>query len=332
MSFILDALRKSEARRQREGAPGLHSPQPSPPPRRRRARWLVPVLLLVVVLVAAGSYLAGQRGAQPESALPSGVAMQQAAQPSEEMTSPLLGVPELAQDAGPGLTQAADEAQSELTDEVELAAAPAPRRDRRQPVRNVEEGRRVAAERQHSRVREEPPVPATEVVADLERRIARQQREQAAAEAAAESGAASRELAQDTTRDAGREADRELRQNASREAGSGRAEIRERREVPAHPEQRPGPAESRPAAPRPLSEGVAEYVHIWELPLSVRRSLPQLDLNIHVYSPEQSRSFVLINGTRYVEGDQIGDLEIVAIAREGAIMDYGTHRFLLESR
>lgn len=81
-----------------------------------------------------------------------------------------------------------------------------------------------------------------------------------------------------------------------------------------------------------LNEGVAEYVRAWELPLSVRRSLPELNLTIHVYSPNEPERFVLINGERRVAGDEIDGARIVDIRREGAIVDFRSHRFLLEPR
>lgn len=82
----------------------------------------------------------------------------------------------------------------------------------------------------------------------------------------------------------------------------------------------------------PLSEGVAGHLRAWELPLSVRRNLPELDLSIHVFSPVESERFVLINGERYGPGDSIGEVEIVDISRDGAIVDFRSHRFLLEPR
>ena len=86
------------------------------------------------------------------------------------------------------------------------------------------------------------------------------------------------------------------------------------------------------SAPRALNDGVAEYVQSWELPLSVRRNLPELYLSIHVFSPNEAERFVLINGERYRSGDSIGEVEIVGINRDGAIVDFRSHRFLLAPR
>lgn len=92
------------------------------------------------------------------------------------------------------------------------------------------------------------------------------------------------------------------------------------------PDRQPARAE-----PADLSQGVAEYLRSWELPLSVRRNLPAMTLNIHVFSTEPDRRFVLVNGQRYVTGDLVADgVRLVDIRREGAILDFREHRFLLE--
>ena len=79
------------------------------------------------------------------------------------------------------------------------------------------------------------------------------------------------------------------------------------------------------------SPEAAEYVRAWELPLSIRRSLPALTLNIHVFSEQLDERFVLINGERYIGGDELPDgARLVDIRREGAVVDYRDYRFLLE--
>lgn len=93
----------------------------------------------------------------------------------------------------------------------------------------------------------------------------------------------------------------------------------------------PAPATTREQESEPWRPDAAEYVRVWELPLAVRRNLPELKLTIHVFSPQQDTRFVLINGERYVPGDQIGtDTLLVDIRREGAVVDFREHRFLLE--
>ncbi len=90
-------------------------------------------------------------------------------------------------------------------------------------------------------------------------------------------------------------------------------------------------AAAAPAAVQPWRPGGAEYIRAWELPLSVRRDMPELKLTIHVFSVEEHNRFVLVNGQRFVIGEMISEgVRLVDIRREGAIVDYRDYRFLLE--
>ncbi|MBB6086270.1 general secretion pathway protein GspB [Wenzhouxiangella marina] len=92
-------------------------------------------------------------------------------------------------------------------------------------------------------------------------------------------------------------------------------------------EAAPGAAEST----APWTPEAAEYVHAWELPLSVRRNMPALALNIHVFAERPEDRFVLINGERFVAGDELVEgARLVDIRREGAVVDFRDYRFLLE--
>jgi len=74
----------------------------------------------------------------------------------------------------------------------------------------------------------------------------------------------------------------------------------------------------------------ADYLYQWELPLTVRQSLPALDLLVHVYSKVPEERFVLINGTRFKEGDDVSPgVRLAEIRPEGALIDFRDYRFLL---
>lgn len=74
----------------------------------------------------------------------------------------------------------------------------------------------------------------------------------------------------------------------------------------------------------------ADYLYQWELPLSVRQSLPTLNLLVHVYSKLPDDRFVLINGTRFREGDELSPgVRLAEIRPEGALIDFRDYRFLL---
>ncbi|WP_376694544.1 general secretion pathway protein GspB [Wenzhouxiangella sp. EGI_FJ10409] len=304
MSFILDALRKSDARRQQSGAPGLNSPEPPQPPRRRRRRvlpWLG-VSLALLAVVATAVYLlrpewlpqdTGVAERAPESEAPAdqGPKREQDAAPAER-------------DDGAGQDEAAEPeslAQQVPARPSEEDSAPAAEdedagesrpRDRRQPTRASPE-RTV---RREAPRRESVPIPAEEATEELERRIAEESSRRREAESA-------------ESRDRPEEGRSERRRQAD-SSGDRDSEL----------------------TPTPLNEGVAEYVQSWDLPLSVRRNLPELNLSIHVFSPNEAERFVLINGERYRSGDSVGEVEIVDINRDGAVVDFRSHRFLLEPR
>lgn len=74
----------------------------------------------------------------------------------------------------------------------------------------------------------------------------------------------------------------------------------------------------------------ADYLYEWELPLAVRQSLPTLNMLVHVYSEAPADRFVLINGTRYREGDELSSgVRLAEIRPEGALVDFRDYRFLL---
>ncbi len=74
----------------------------------------------------------------------------------------------------------------------------------------------------------------------------------------------------------------------------------------------------------------ADYLYQWELPLTVRQNLPALNLLVHVYSNRPDDRFVLINGTRFREGDELAPgVRLAEIRPEGALIDFRDYRFLL---
>lgn len=103
--------------------------------------------------------------------------------------------------------------------------------------------------------------------------------------------------------------------------------------VTVQPSLAPTPTPATAAAPLPQAwtPERSEFMRQWELPLAVRRDLPSLSLSIHVFSPEPASRFVLINGERRVEGDELGQgAQLVEIRREGALVQFRDFRFLLE--
>ncbi len=59
-------------------------------------------------------------------------------------------------------------------------------------------------------------------------------------------------------------------------------------------------------------------------------SVPELKLELLVYSPEPAQRFVFINGSKYVEGETLADgPRLIEVSPEGAILSYNGQNFLL---
>ena len=64
--------------------------------------------------------------------------------------------------------------------------------------------------------------------------------------------------------------------------------------------------------------------------MTARGALPELRLELHVWSSKPQERFVFVNGRRYREGDSTAEgATVEEITREGVIMNSGGNRFLL---
>lgn len=87
------------------------------------------------------------------------------------------------------------------------------------------------------------------------------------------------------------------------------------------------PPVAAPAAPAPALEQLPTH---WQLPYSVRKELPELKLSMHVYSATPAQRFVVLNGNRQVEGDEVGgDVHVAEIRTDGVVLTYHGQRFLV---
>ena len=85
------------------------------------------------------------------------------------------------------------------------------------------------------------------------------------------------------------------------------------------------PAQSEPAA---VSYG--DVPPLWKLPHAIRSQVPDVSLSVHVYTPGDSNSFVIIDRKRYRAGDLVdGRVQLEAIIPTGVVMAYDGHRFKL---
>lgn len=83
------------------------------------------------------------------------------------------------------------------------------------------------------------------------------------------------------------------------------------------------PVTSRPSAAPPSNLPTADE-------LTARGGLPELKLELHVYSNNPAERFVFVNGSRYREGDATREgAQVEEITREGVVMNLRGNRFLL---
>ena len=98
--------------------------------------------------------------------------------------------------------------------------------------------------------------------------------------------------------------------------------------TPASTPSAPAAAVAAPAAKAPAAAPGAGIQLIWELPSATRRELPEIQLTMHVYADEPAQRFVIINGNRQVEGDELDSLNLIEIRRDGIVFGYEGVRFL----
>ncbi|MCK7580590.1 MAG: general secretion pathway protein GspB [Chromatiales bacterium] len=106
--------------------------------------------------------------------------------------------------------------------------------------------------------------------------------------------------------------------------------------APPEPSRRPArPAEHRRSRcpPVSVSSGPEPAPLLDTLPAGARRGLPALSLDLHAYSPDADKRFIVVNGRRYREGEQLGEGPVLeTVTATGAILRQGGQRFRLPVR
>lgn len=291
MSYILDALRKSDAQRRLGQSPDLsNAAAPASPGRSHRPGRVLAIVLisLLVIAVPAALWFGG-----PLQGWVAGLDRGSESVPAPSDPEMVVALVDERESPESGAEQDRVAAASEERDEpaVEQPAAV----DRRSPAR--------------------PPVnvasrPAPQRAVDVPRPAPQREFDVPAAPV-------ERERMVETAEEAQR-----LIEEAQRET--------ERRRSPA-PSAAAEPAASVQTEPETWAPERSDYVRRWELPLAIRRDLPELSLSIHVFSAQPQSRFVLINGERRLEGDDLGQgARLLEIRREGALVEFRDYRFLLE--
>ncbi len=310
MSFILDALRKSEARRRLGETPDLHGGNQgsaSPSPGRRGVLMLAVAGLVGFGLFALAGVLYINQDRVPER-LAQGLDRERG--------------------AGPAVAEPAASAESAVRHEDGERTPQAVPGDSELPrERIVSDPDEIDAELARMAARGEldddkdASAKATEPAPVIDRRAPTTLQPRTAVVAEAPTGGRSRPQV-DAEDQALKEQLEQLRQ---------REQLRQPMPSAGSQERAEQVVATAPPQVEPWSPGGAEYIRAWELPLSVRRNMPELKLTIHVYSIDEQNRFVLINGERFVTGETIRDgVRLVDIRREGAVVDFRDYRFLLE--
>lgn len=264
MSFILDALRRSEHERQRQAGPAL-AEAPVAPPRARSNPWATAAIaLLVVNLAAVGVLLLLRSNGEQAAPAPSATPAAQSAQASAPAQLPLpQPVPQSAPAAAPPVAAAPPAAAH--TPPMLRPAQPAPALPGRNPL-------------EAEVVDDSPPLD-----------------EEAVARAAAPPAGPPAVVTAPTR--------------------GGTVVYQSLTDLdPVTSRSSSAPASNLPTADE----------------LTARGGLPELKLELHVYSNKPPERFVFVNGSRYREGDTTQEgAQVEEITRDGVVMNLRGNRFLL---
>lgn len=88
------------------------------------------------------------------------------------------------------------------------------------------------------------------------------------------------------------------------------------------------------SGPLPIPRTEKKVYAFQQLPQSVQQQIPELQMALHAYNREDSRtSMIQLNNHIYREGDKISPtLTLEAITSEGAVVRYDGYRFLVPRR
>ncbi len=96
-------------------------------------------------------------------------------------------------------------------------------------------------------------------------------------------------------------------------------------------------ADDDPLPPEFASDQAADLYEgvpmLWQMPRAFRSQLPTMRISVHVYSPDEPGRFVIIDRKKYWEGDNLVDgVVLEAIVPDGVVMEYQGQQFRLSSR
>ena len=101
------------------------------------------------------------------------------------------------------------------------------------------------------------------------------------------------------------------------------------------PEPIPAPIDPLPLPPAttaPPGANDSDILQLSDLSAAERKSLPPLKVSMHMWDGDAARRFVIVDGSRLVEGDRIGDAVVTTITSDGVLLDWNGRRLKLPIR
>jgi general secretion pathway protein B len=137
-----------------------------------------------------------------------------------------------------------------------------------------------------------------------------------------------RDYTANETPSSGKTAGREtIRENAIRQPEVAKVELERQRVDSADSQQNAGSAQSVNAA----DVYEPEIISYWQVPEKMREGLPDLRISVLVFAEQPENRFVLLNGERLREGEELSNgLLLEEIRRDRAIFNYRNYRFFLK--
>ncbi len=73
-----------------------------------------------------------------------------------------------------------------------------------------------------------------------------------------------------------------------------------------------------------------DYLLVHQIDFELRKNIPPLKLNVHIYDPEPENRMVILNGVKYVTGDSIEELvSVEEINQSGVVLKFENTQFLI---
>lgn len=299
MSFLLDALRKSERQRRLGETPRIHIPTlgEGTRPKQRPRKLLLALGLVVIALLAWLMFL--QYSSNGESG-----------SPDSELASTTGDAQNL---SGSGAGNNAAAAQPSLAPQ---RAAPSAAR---QPDNAGDAGNRLPSALNGAN-QEQPVSDINQLAAEIAEREAR-----------------AREAQQRLQTRLQEQAEQQVEEGESERQAQADAQASESEPLTVQPFDNPVASEDGPATDQPDGNDAGETwqpqrpgpISYFELPVEVRQSLPDLSVNIRVYDALPENRFVIIGRERLQEGDSLSEssVKLVEIRRGSLILEYQGYVF-----